>query len=53
MPWVWKLSIVFSPQACPFFRSASVQTTGFQSGRRISRAPAFATSTRMPAGSQT
>ena len=53
VPWVWKLSIVFRPQAWPFLRSASVQVTVSQSGRRISRAPAFATSTRLPAGSQT
>ncbi len=51
VPCVWKLSIVLSPQACPFFRSVSVQVTVFQSGSRISRAPAFATSTRLPAGS--
>ena len=37
--------MVLSPQAWPFFRSASVQVTGRQSGLRISRAPAFATST--------
>ena len=53
VPWVWKLGIVFSPQAWPFFRSASVQVTGSQSGCRISLAPAFATSTRLPAGSYT
>ncbi len=35
------------PQAWPFFRSVSVQVTVFQSGSRISRAPAFATSTRL------
>ncbi len=52
VPWVWNVSIVFSPQACPFLRSASVQTTGSQSGARISRAPAFANSIRLPAGSQ-
>ena len=53
VPWVWKLSMVFSPQAWPFLRSASVQTTVGQSGSRISRAPALAISTRLPAGSQT
>ena len=51
VPCVWKLSIVFRPHAWPFFRSASVQTTGCQSGASISRAPAFATSTRLPPGS--
>ena len=53
VPWVWKVSMVFRPQAWPFLRSASVQTTGSQSGARISRAPALASSTRLPAGSQT
>ena len=53
VPWVWKLSMVLRPQAWPFLRSASVQTTGCQSGARISRAPALASSTRLPAGSQT
>ena len=28
VPWVWKLGIVFSPQAWPFLRSVSVQVTG-------------------------
>ena len=51
VPWVWKLSMVFSPQAWPFLRSVSVHTTGCQSGASISRAPAFATSTRLPPGS--
>ena len=51
VPWVWKLSIVFSPQAWPFLRSASVQTIGCQSGASISRAPALRTSTRLPPGS--
>jgi hypothetical protein len=53
VPWVWKDSIVFKPQAWPFFRSASVQTTGFQSGARMSRAPELASSIRLPAGSHT
>ena len=53
VPWVWKDSIVFKPHAWPFLRSSSVQTIGFQSGARISRAPALATSTRLPPGSQT
>ncbi len=53
VPCVWNVSIVFSPHACPFFRSVSVQVTVSQSGARISRAPAFASSTRLPAGSQT
>ena len=51
VPWVWNDSIVFSPQAWPFLRSSSVQVIGFQSGARISRAPALATSTRLPPGS--
>ena len=44
-------SIVFNPHACPFLRSSSVQTIGFQSSARIRRAPALATSTRLPPGS--
>src|SRR5690606_23871126 len=44
VPCVWKLSIVLRPQAWPLRRSASVHTTGCQSGSRISRAPAFAIS---------
>ena len=51
VPWVWNDSIVFSPQAWPFLRSSSVQTIGFQSGARMRRAPALATSTRLPPGS--
>jgi hypothetical protein len=51
VPWVWNDSIVFSPHAWPFLRSSSVQTIGFQSGARIRRAPALATSTRLPPGS--
>ena len=51
VPWVWNDSMVLSPQAWPFFRSASFHTIVFQSGARISRAPAFATSTRLPPGS--
>ena len=35
---MWKLSMVFEPQAWPFLRSASVQRIGFQSGARIRRA---------------
>ena len=38
MPWVWKLSTVFSPQACPLERSACVQRIGVQSGASISTA---------------
>src|SRR5215216_5357739 len=53
VPWVWKDSIVLRPQAWPFLRSSSVQVIGFQSGARISRAPALATSTRLPPGSYT
>ncbi len=53
VPWVWKVSMVFKPQAWPFLRSVSVQVTVCQSGARISRAPALASSTRLPAGSQT
>ena len=53
VPWVWKLSTVFSPQACPFMRSACVQRIGFQSGASIKRAPALASSTRLPPGSHT
>src|SRR5437879_13925993 len=48
VPCVWNDSIVFSPQAWPFLRSSSVQTIGFQSGARMRRAPALATSTRVP-----
>ena len=51
VPWVWNDSMVLSPQAWPFLRSSSVQTIGFQSGARIRRAPALATSTRLPPGS--
>jgi hypothetical protein len=51
VPWVWNDSMVFSPQACPFLRSSSVHTIGFQSGARMRRAPALATSTRLPPGS--
>ena len=32
---MWNVSIVLSPHACPFFRSASVQTIGCQSGASI------------------
>src|SRR5271154_2450694 len=53
VPYVWNESIVFRPQAWPFLRSASVQRIGFQSGARIRRAPALATSTRLPPGSYT
>jgi hypothetical protein len=51
VPCVWNDSIVFSPQAWPFLRSSSVHTIGFQSGARMRRAPALATSTRLPPGS--
>ena len=51
VPWVWNDSMVFNPQAWPFLRSSSVQVIGFQSGARISLAPALATSTRLPPGS--
>jgi DNA-binding transcriptional LysR family regulator len=51
VPWVWNDSIVFSPHAWPFLRSSSVHTIGFQSGARMRRAPALATSTRLPPGS--
>ena len=51
VPWVWKLSMVFRPQAWPLRRSASVQVIGFQSGASTRRAPALATSTRLPPGS--
>ena len=37
VPYVWNDSIVFSPHACPFFRSASLHRMGFQSGARIRR----------------
>ncbi len=36
VPWVWKLSMVFRPQAWPLRRSASVQVTVCQSGARAS-----------------
>jgi len=51
VPWVWKEEIVCKPQAWPRRRSASVQMIGFQSGARTSRAPALASSTRLPPGS--
>jgi hypothetical protein len=51
VPWVWKDSIVFSPQACPLARSACVQLTGRQSGARISRVSGLHSSTRLPPGS--
>ena len=51
VPCVWNDSMVCNPQAWPFLRSASVQVIGFQSGARISLAPALATSTRLPPGS--
>ena len=50
VPWVWKDSMVFSPQACPLARSASVQVIGCQSGARTSRAPALHSSTAVAAG---
>ena len=45
--------MVLRPQAWPFRRSASVHTTVCQSGAKISRAPALASSMRFPAGSHT
>ncbi len=27
VPWVWKVSMVFMPHACPFLRSASLHST--------------------------
>ena len=51
VPCVWNDSMVFRPQAWPFLRSSSVQVIGFQSGASTSRAPALATSTRLPPGS--
>ena len=32
VPYVWKLSTVLTPHACPFARSASFQTVGSGSG---------------------
>ncbi len=32
VPYVWKLSTVCTPQACPFARSASLHTVGSRSG---------------------
>src|SRR3974390_1347846 len=51
VPCVWNDLIVCKPQAWPFLRSVSVQVIGFQSGASTSRAPAQATSTRLPPGS--
>ena len=34
VPWVWKLSMVFRPQAWPFLRSVSVQRDRFPVGRQ-------------------
>ncbi len=51
VPRVWNDLMVCRPQAWPFLRSASVQVIGFQSGASTSRAPAQATSTRLPPGS--
>ena len=51
VPWVWNDLMVCRPQAWPFLRSASLQRIGFQSGASTSRAPAQATSTRLPPGS--
>jgi hypothetical protein len=48
---VWNDSIVFSPHACPFARSASVQVTGSQSGAKISRPVGLHSSMRLPPGS--
>jgi hypothetical protein len=44
VPWVWKDSMVLSPQAWPLARSISVQSTGCQSGARTSRALGHANS---------
>ena len=43
--------MVFSPQAWPLARSASVQVIGCQSGASTSRAPALQSSMRLPPGS--
>ena len=47
---MWKLATVCIPQACPFARSACVQTTGSWSGAKIRKPPAQ-TSIRLPPGS--
>jgi hypothetical protein len=51
VPWVWKDSMVFSPQAWPLARSASVQVIVRQSGASTSRATGLASSIRLPPGS--
>ena len=51
VPWVWKDSMVFSPQAWPLARSASVQVIVRQSGASTSRAAGLASSIRLPPGS--
>ena len=53
VPRVWNEGVVCRPQAWPLLRSAWVQVTGMWSGARISRAPALASSTRLPPGSKT
>ena len=50
---MWKLSMVFSPQAWPLARSAGVHEIGRQSGASTSRAPALHSSILLPPGSQT
>ena len=51
VPWVWKDSIVFRPQAWPLARSASVQVIVRQSGASTSRATGLHSSIRFPPGS--
>ena len=51
VPWVWKDSMVFRPQAWPLARSASVQVIVPQSGASISRATGLHSSIRLPPGS--
>ena len=51
VPWVWKDSMVFRPQAWPLARSASVQVMVRQSGASTSRATGLASSIRLPPGS--
>jgi 5-carboxyvanillate decarboxylase len=51
VPWVWKDSMVFSPQAWPLARSAWVQVIVRQSGASTSRATGLHNSIRLPPGS--
>jgi len=53
VPWVWKVSMVFSPHAWPLARSSRFQLIVFQSGARMRRAPALHISMRLPPGSHT